>query len=47
MNYELAFYLLLAFLAGRWLPRRIYIGHDEEKYNKADWGILWSTKGKP
>lgn len=40
MNYELAFYALLAFIAGRALPRKIYIGNNEEKYRAADCGIL-------
>ncbi len=40
MNYEIAFYILVAFLAGRFMPRKIYIGYDEKKYKQADAGIL-------
>jgi len=40
MNYELWFWILVAFLAGRWLPRKVYIGRDKEKFGKADLGIL-------
>ena len=40
MDYQLAFFVLVAFLLGLIMPRSIYIGHDEEKYKKADFGIL-------
>ena len=40
MDYEFWFWIFVAFLAGRLLPRRIYIGHDKKKYERADWGIL-------
>ena len=36
------FYMLLSFLAGYFIAKMtpFYIGHDEEKYNKASCGIL-------
>lgn len=40
MDYQLCLYVLIAFLVGRFIPRSIYIGYDETKYNKADFGIL-------
>lgn len=40
MNYEYAFYILLAFLLGRLLPSSFYIGYDKEEYEKAEFGIL-------
>jgi hypothetical protein len=40
MDYAFWFWVLVAFLAGRWMPRKVYIGHDKEKYEKADCGIL-------
>lgn len=40
MDYQIAFYVLVAFLAGRCLPRKIYIGSDRAKYDAADAGIL-------
>ena len=40
MNYELYFYLLLAFIAGRLSTRPLfYIGDDPEKYKKAYFAI--------
>ena len=44
MNYELMFWLLVAFLAGRYFPRSFYVGTDREKYEKADIGILLKDK---
>ena len=44
VNYELMFWLLVAFLAGRYFPRSFYIGTDREKYEKADIGILLKDK---
>jgi hypothetical protein len=40
MNYQFWFWILVAFLAGRFIPRKVYIGYDEDKYNKSDFGIL-------
>jgi hypothetical protein len=40
MNYEIAFYALLAFIIGRNLPKKVYIGNDVVKYKAADCGIL-------
>jgi hypothetical protein len=40
MNYEIAFYVLIAFVIGRIIPRKIYIGNNVDKYNAADLGIL-------
>jgi len=40
MDYSFWFWILVAFLAGRGLPRTIYIGYDKAKYDKADMGIL-------
>jgi len=40
MDYYFWFWILIAFLAGRFIPRKIYIGHDNAKYEKADFGIL-------
>lgn len=40
MDYTFWFWILVAFLAGRWLPRKVYIGTDKAKYEKADFGIL-------
>lgn len=40
MDYHFWFWVLIAFLVGRFMPRKIYIGHNEDKYNKADFGIL-------
>lgn len=37
---EIGLLLLLSFLAGRLIPRSIYIGTDKEKYEKAEAGIL-------
>lgn len=46
MDYELYFYCLLAFCIGRISATfNLYIGYDEDKYNKATTGILlrkWS-----
>ena len=36
MNYELCFYLVLAFIAGRCSKLKIYIGPEHEKYNNAE-----------
>lgn len=43
MSYEIAFLMLISFLAGRYIPRKIYIyiGNDETNYNKANFGILF------
>lgn len=43
MDYRLAFFCLLSFCLGWFLPVHVYIGPDEEKYKEADFGIL--TKG--
>ena len=40
MDYYFWFWVFVAFLVGRFIPRKIYIGDDVEKYNKADCGIL-------
>lgn len=40
MDYYFWFWILIAFLVGRGIPRKIYIGTDEDKYYKADLGIL-------
>ncbi len=40
MNYEFWFWFIVAFLIGRFFPRKVYIGHDKEKYEAADIGIL-------
>lgn len=39
MDFHFWFWIIIAFLAGRIIPRSVYIGHDEEKYKKADFGI--------
>ena len=40
MDYQMLFFLLVAFLLGRASTWKGYIGYDEEKYKSADWGIL-------
>ena len=44
MNFELAFYLVLAFITGRLSTLTIYIGPDPKKYKEADFAILLSRK---
>jgi len=45
MNYELWFFILLAFVVGKISANfSIYIGHDEAKYNNATLGILLDKK---
>lgn len=45
MNYELAFYCLLAFIVGRAAVNfRIYIGRDKARYEAATIGILLGDK---
>jgi len=39
MDYSFWLWILIAFLAGRVIPRSVYIGPDEEKYRKADFAI--------
>jgi len=39
MDFELMFYLLLAFIVGRISTMKVYIGHDKKKYEAADFGI--------
>jgi len=41
MDYQFWFFMLIAFLLGRGSRLKVYIGSDEEKYNKADFGLLW------
>lgn len=42
MNFETAFYVLVAFLVGYIFAKGtpFYIGYNEDKYNKANLGIL-------
>jgi len=40
MDYKFWFFMVIAFLVGRYFPRSFYIGHDETKYKNADFGIL-------
>jgi hypothetical protein len=40
MDHEFWFWMTVAFLVGRWMPRKIYIGPDKAKYEAADLGIL-------
>lgn len=42
MDFKLAYYMLLSFLVGYIVAKStpIYIGYDEEKYDKANFGIL-------
>lgn len=40
MDYEFWFWIVVAFIVGRWTPRKIYIGPDEAKYQAADLAIL-------
>lgn len=40
MDYSFWFWVLFAFIIGRIIPKKIYIGTDIKKYNKADVGIL-------
>lgn len=47
MDYAFWFWVLIAFLAGLSFPRSIYIGYDEEKYKKAEAGILFSKRRGP
>ena len=44
MDYELWFWLLIAFLGGRFIPRRFYVGTDKQKYERADMGMLLHKK---
>ena len=45
MNYELGFYVLVAFCLGRMsVFLNIYIGQDINKYNNATFGILLKKK---
>ena len=48
MNFEIAFYSVVAFIGGFLLGKAtpIYIGHDKERYAKAGCGILLRTKTK-
>jgi hypothetical protein len=39
MDYYFWFWLLVAFIVGRLSKLKYYIGPDEEKYKKADFGI--------
>ena len=40
MNFEFWFWVVIAFFIGRLSKLKIYIGHNEEEYAKADIGIL-------
>jgi len=40
MNFEMMFYLLIAFIVGRLSKKKVYIGYDEKKYQSADLGIM-------
>ncbi len=40
MDYQILFFLLVAFLLGRLSTRKFYIGYDEAKYKAADLAIL-------
>jgi len=40
MDWQMLFFLLVAFLLGRASTCKGYVGYDEEKYEAADWGIL-------
>lgn len=44
MDYAFWFWVLVAFLAGTVVGGGIYIGSDEEKYNKAGAGILFPKR---
>lgn len=44
MDYHFWFWILVAFIAGRIMPRKLYIGGDKEKYEKADCGLLLRKK---
>ncbi len=39
MDYEILFYMLIAFIVGRLSKLTFYIGPDDDKYNAADFGI--------
>ena len=41
MDYQTLFWALAAFMLGRLSTRKWYIGHDKEKYEKANFGILF------
>lgn len=40
MNYQVLFWMLVAWVIARGMPRNIYIGSDAQKYAAADTGIL-------
>lgn len=40
MDYRFWFWMGVAFLIGRMSKLNFYIGPDEDKYNKADFGML-------
>jgi hypothetical protein len=40
MDYRFWLFIILAFIIGRLSVCKIYIGYDNEKYEKADIGIL-------
>ena len=44
MDYEFWFWILITFFIGLKFPKTIYIGPNEEKYKKADLGILLGNK---
>jgi len=44
MDYELLFYMLVSFLAGRLSTLTVYIGQDSKKYENASFGILLKKK---
>ena len=46
MDYKIAFYMLLAFIAGRLSKIKIYIGQNKEKYNAANIGLYIRPNGK-
>lgn len=44
MGYEIFFWVVIGFVAGRISKLKFYYGPDEEKYNNADFAILKQPK---
>jgi hypothetical protein len=44
MDWQMLFFLLVAFLLGRASKLKYYIGYDESKYKAADVAILLRTE---